>query len=190
MVAAMGRDDGSFMVSIGGEQVRIRPKNTEELARDFNVRILERPIMFRLRPEDPPGANVPLAFCLIPNGGQARYWVGVRYGDLSDDWHDATLEPGEFPRLLSLHASDYGWGYGGSGPADLSLNILYYLTGDLWFALRAHQDFKWAYVAGVSMRAGGEIAVEAIDRWIADKRAEYDGHDPDLRFEWYEVVNG
>ena len=36
----------------------------------------------------------------------------------------------------------FEWGYGGSGPADLALNILLKATGDRDFSAQHHQAFK------------------------------------------------
>lgn len=57
------------------------------------------------------------------------------------------------------------WGYGGSGPADFALNILYHFTNDRKFAERYHQDFKFQFVAGLP-REGGTIPGETIMRWV------------------------
>ena len=53
-----------------------------------------------------------------------------------------------FVQALVKHSpTGMEWGYGGSGPADLALNILA-LFVDPREAARLHQDFKWASVAG------------------------------------------
>ena len=45
------------------------------------------------------------------------------------------------------HSSDFNWGYGGSGPAQLALAILLDVTGDEDLASRHHQAFKREFVA-------------------------------------------
>ncbi len=77
----------------------------------------------------------------------------------------------------------FEFGYGGSGPADLALNvvenILYHLnyTGprmrcfdgtcfELAFTL--HQDFKWDFISQCP-RAGGRIPYEVIKTWIIER---------------------
>jgi hypothetical protein len=64
----------------------------------------------------------------------------------------------------------YEWGYGGSGPADLALNILMAILpeNEAW---NLHQDFKWKFVAPMP-REGGTIHVSVIREWIALKRRE------------------
>ncbi len=50
---------------------------------------------------------------------------------------------------LYLHSPDgFNWGYGGSGPAQLALALLFNVTGDRHLTLINYQSFKWAYVAG------------------------------------------
>jgi len=55
---------------------------------------------------------------------------------------------------IVLHSPDgFQWGYGGSGPADLALNMLFdYLLrtktkGARVMALDLHQAFKWGFIA-------------------------------------------
>lgn len=62
----------------------------------------------------------------------------------------------------------FEWGYGGSGPADLALNILLAATADRDFAARHHQSFKWRFVASLPP-SGGIIRAAAVLDWIAAK---------------------
>lgn len=49
---------------------------------------------------------------------------------------------------LSNHSPDgFSWGYGGSGPSQLSLAILYELTNDAEYSLRNYQSFKWDFIS-------------------------------------------
>lgn len=56
-------------------------------------------------------------------------------------------------RIILHSPTGFGWGYGGSGPADLALNMLYdYLLrtkckGARCLALYLHQSFKWGFIA-------------------------------------------
>jgi hypothetical protein len=59
----------------------------------------------------------------------------------------------------------FAWGYGGSGPADLALNILLMVTGNRDVAFRYHQDFKWEFIAPLP-EEGGEINVEDVKEWL------------------------
>lgn len=74
----------------------------------------------------------------------------------------------------------FEWGYGGSGPADLALNILQEALrrkgyvgeiehlGRSWAYGRAvslHQAFKWEVVCRIP-HEGGTIYWEDIDKWL------------------------
>lgn len=72
------------------------------------------------------------------------------------------------PQEIEYHSpTGFEWGYGGSGPADLALNILLKFTNkDIAFAL--HQSFKWRIIATLP-EEGGIIKGEEIKNWIQDK---------------------
>ena len=66
---------------------------------------------------------------------------------------------------LILHSpTGFEWGYNGSGPADLALNILY-LYVDYPRALRLHQAFKDYFIARIP-RDGGVILREQVMAWF------------------------
>jgi hypothetical protein len=85
------------------------------------------------------------------------------------------------PHLVVHHSpGGYEFGYGGSGPADLALNICQlYLNmtgyeglqtkcydGKCWtLAWRLHQQFKWEIVA-LTPRSGVTIPFSSIDVWF------------------------
>jgi len=64
-----------------------------------------------------------------------------------------------------LHSpTGFEWGYGGSGPADLALNILLrFTTPDRAYQL--HQDFKWRFLASMPLE-GGVIRRRDIEAWL------------------------
>lgn len=73
------------------------------------------------------------------------------------------------PRQVVYHSpSGFEWGYGGSGPADLALNILLLFTDEAT-ARQLYQDFKWEFVARVP-REGGVIERERVVRFIKERR--------------------
>jgi hypothetical protein len=89
------------------------------------------------------------------------------------------------PWSVVWHSPDgFEVGYGGSGPADLALNILNafvpaggangsercYRGRCSTFAARHHQDFKVEFLAPMP-REGGTITAERIRAWIAERRA-------------------
>jgi len=69
------------------------------------------------------------------------------------------------PQTVSRHSpAGFEWGYGGSGPADLALNIL------LIFVSRSqadllYQEFKRDVIANIPYE-GGELDEEDVRLWI------------------------
>jgi hypothetical protein len=69
------------------------------------------------------------------------------------------------PQTEVYHSpTGFEWGYGGSGPADLALNILRLFT-DPQTARRYHQAFKWEFIAPMP-REGGVIKGDVIRDWL------------------------
>src|SRR3989338_338542 len=59
-----------------------------------------------------------------------------------------------FQQVHTYHSpTGMAWGYGGSGPADFSLNVLS-LFLPIEAAYRFHQDFKWKFVAILPAQGG------------------------------------
>lgn len=91
------------------------------------------------------------------------------------------------PHLVIHHSpSGFEWGYGGSGPADLALNVLELLLrrmdyrgermecfdGDCFrLAYKLHQDFKWQFVTAVP-REGTTIPLETAEGWLRQHMEE------------------
>ncbi|HRV02762.1 MAG TPA: DUF6011 domain-containing protein [Mesotoga sp.] len=70
------------------------------------------------------------------------------------------------PRFKIFHSPDgYEWGYSGSGPADLALNILLLFVEESE-AYRLHQQFKSQFVASMP-EEGGIIENKDIRNWLA-----------------------
>ena len=61
--------------------------------------------------------------------------------------NDDILSPAPSQRLWNHSPSGFQWGYGGSGPAQLALALLYDVTGDPELSVRLHQAFKRQFVA-------------------------------------------
>ncbi len=72
---------------------------------------------------------------------------------------------------IVYHSPDgFEWGYGGSGPAELALNILAMFV-DHDTAFKLHQEFKWKFIASMPQE-GGTIKRADIEEWIeANRRA-------------------
>ena len=78
-------------------------------------------------------------------------------------------------RKIRRHSNGWNWGYGGSGPADLALNILLRATGDKRAAEQFYQDFKWEVIAEIPWE-GAEILLKDIHAWLRQK-----GYEPNRR---------
>lgn len=75
------------------------------------------------------------------------------------------------PQTIVRHSpTGMEWGYAGSGPADLALNILLLVT-DEDTANSLYQQYKFDVVSRIP-RDGGEIAVEDVRRWVASHRRD------------------
>ena len=72
--------------------------------------------------------------------------------------------------LVCHSPTGFEWGYLGSGPAELALNILYKATGDKPFAKRHYQRFKEQWVSTLPLQ-GGVISARTIRAWIHKHRA-------------------
>lgn len=70
-------------------------------------------------------------------------------------------------RIVDRSPDGFEWGYGGSGPADLALNILS-LVLPKRKAYELHQDFKWEFIATMPEK-GGIIKKEDIIDWIEEQ---------------------
>ena len=79
-------------------------------------------------------------------------------------------------RRIVQHSRDgFNWGYGGSGPADLALNILFdyfiriHSEGARYMAMDLYQSFKWDFVA----KQGKELSItgDEIEKWLEDAQS-------------------
>jgi hypothetical protein len=74
-------------------------------------------------------------------------------------------------RTIVKHSPDgFEWGYGGSGPADLALNILAMFVPENR-AQEIYQDFKFEFVAAIP-KEGGIIKFAEIQKFIERKNCE------------------
>lgn len=73
-------------------------------------------------------------------------------------------------RLVRHSPTGFEWGYGGSGPSDLALNILLMFVDEAT-ANRLYQDFKWDFVATLP-REGGTIKRADVIAWLQGRGVE------------------
>lgn len=79
------------------------------------------------------------------------------------------------PQFIVKHSpGGFEWGYGGSGPADLALNILaLYIGRELAEKDGLYQDFKWKFIATLPLK-GGVIKREEVLEWLRGKFRQSD----------------
>ena len=81
-------------------------------------------------------------------------------------------------RHVRVHSGAFEWGYGGSGPADLSLSILADFFGERptrrqiergeFRAWGLHQPFKWAFISTAD-HSGFTITGAQIMEWLKQR---------------------
>jgi hypothetical protein len=72
------------------------------------------------------------------------------------------------PRVMIFHSPDgFDWGYGGSGPSDLALNIMLMFL-DKMNAFKVYQDFKATFITNIPFE-GGNILRRDIDNFLNSK---------------------
>lgn len=72
-------------------------------------------------------------------------------------WLDGKLlDPRPSQRLCNHSPDGFNWGYGGSGPAQLALAVVYELTGKM----DGYQNFKWSTISGLPIDQNFEIEFE------------------------------
>lgn len=86
------------------------------------------------------------------------------YGVVTVD--GAPLSPARSQAVWNHSPDGFGWGYGGSGPAQLALAIL--LEGGVppGRAVLLHQRFKWDFIAALSVHDTFTLEVDVLP-WVA-----------------------
>jgi hypothetical protein len=93
----------------------------------------------------------------LPDGGARVVWL-------------SNSARGELPLRLDLRnhsPTGHEWGYGGSGPAQLALDLLSHASGDDEGSQRAYQKFKAQVIARLPREMGWVLTEEAIRAWLA-----------------------
>lgn len=107
---------------------------------------------------------------LKPNNKSGKRDKGKRIKKDIVLWRDDHGEAyANIPHLLVKHSpTGFEWGYHGSGPADLALNILFYCTDDEFLAKRYYQYFKQEVISGID-KSGGIIPYAFVVDWLRKK---------------------
>lgn len=137
---------------------------------DYAATRLTDPAVFA-RPDNEPLGSEPAFRTDAPMSGHfllhrdamSRPLVTLKFGDGG--------EATQLKRRWALHSpTGLEWGYGGSGPADLALEILGFFLPP-WDAWYWHQDFKWQWLASLPTE-GARLEVRDIRMWIEARHAE------------------
>jgi hypothetical protein len=75
------------------------------------------------------------------------------------------LRPGRSLKIVNHSPTGFEWGYGGSGPAQLSLAILLDLTNDRELACAKYQKFKWDFIHAAPDE-GFTLTEAQIRKWL------------------------
>lgn len=73
--------------------------------------------------------------------------------------------------VVNHSPTGFGWGYGGSGPAQLAVAILAEVL-PMPQARALYQDFKWEVVAKLPMDRGWTLTESEIRAWAANRPTE------------------
>ena len=75
------------------------------------------------------------------------------------------LSPEASQKLVNHSPTGFNWGYGGSGPAQLSLAILLSYTKDKDYSLRNYQKFLGDFISKIKSKEW-EISNKQLADWI------------------------
>lgn len=100
-----------------------------------------------------------------------RTKTGCRIFRTDPDGTVTRLKLSDSLKLWNHSPSGFEWGYGGSGPAQTALALLFDWTGDAKVAIGLHQPFKFLIVAGLphSWTLTGQQILEAITHIRAER---------------------
>jgi hypothetical protein len=104
----------------------------------------------------------------IPDGVEVALVTYTENGGKTTDY----VMP-DASRKVADHSSEFNWGYGGSGPAQLSLGILLDFTKDESLAQRLAYYFKEDFVATWKGR-GWHLKTTDLENWIKYIRKKED----------------
>lgn len=100
--------------------------------------------------------------------GDRRKRYGTTRGQVVFKPNGAPLFPNRSQRIVNHSPDGFEWGYGGSGPAQLALAILFDRTGDRNLSIALYHRFKDDHVR--TWLDKWSITVEELDAWIAENK--------------------
>ncbi len=81
------------------------------------------------------------------------------------------LDPRASQKIWNHSPTGFEWSYGGSGPAQLALAILFDVTKDRHLSVRHHQRFKWDFIAKADM-SGFDLTEYDVREWLQQQERE------------------
>lgn len=81
------------------------------------------------------------------------------------------LDPRPSQKIWNHSPDGFEWGYGGSGPSQLALAILFDITKDRPLSVRFHQRFKWDFIASVDP-SGFVLTEYDVREWLQRQERE------------------
>lgn len=111
----------------------------------------------------------------------ARFYGGVTLTAIEES-RTRIIHAGESLKVRNHSPTGFNFGYGGSGPAQLALAILWdFFDGDE-YPERLYQEFKWAFVA--NWQSGtAEITGKEIIEWVRKREAFVADREPRMSIE-------
>ncbi len=106
-----------------------------------------------------------------------KIYKAFRVGDLEQSGglrvtvNGIRLDPGPSQKIWNHSPTGFEFGYGGSGPAQLALAILYDVTKDRHLSVRHHQRFKWDFIACAD-KSGFELTEYDVKEWLTKQEVE------------------
>ena len=92
-------------------------------------------------------------------------------GGLRVNVNGMPLNPKPSQKIWNHSPTGFEIGYGGSGPAQLALAILYDVTKDRHLSVRHHQRFKWDFIACAD-KSGFELTEYDVKEWLTKQEVE------------------
>ena len=81
------------------------------------------------------------------------------------------LDPRPSQKIRNHSPDGFEFGYGGSGPAQLALAILFDVTKDRYVAMHHHQRFKWDFIRHAP-QSGFVLTEYDVKEWLGKQERE------------------
>lgn len=93
------------------------------------------------------------------------------------------LDPAESLAVFNHSPDGFNWGYGGSGPAQLSLALLLAVGIRKATAIRLHQRFKMDVIAKIPAEDDFRMTIKSVRNWVKAEQRKLKQMGEDLKNE-------